>query len=163
MDVHWVVALKPRILCQHGTVGILYSFLNGGLLIMGLARIGLAQINHFALSFVSQEHVLVGVGLLLPTVMRPLFFRVFRVLPAAFGAVDQQQQPSLRLGVVVVHGRRITQRRITQSSEGALQYRGQTLEPLVGLRLTQPKALTEHGLEWIRLVVGPDKQQLFST
>ena len=95
LDRHHVCrfrALKAHILRQPGAVGIVNGFLVRDRLVVGLPGAGLAQIHHLPGAFVRQDHVLIGVGLFLPAVMFPLFFRVFRAVSTPLRAVQLHDQ-----------------------------------------------------------------------
>ena len=61
-----------------------YSF------VVGFARHGWAEIQHFLGVAAAQQKVLVGMGFLLATVVLTLFLGIFRALASSFRAVDQE-------------------------------------------------------------------------
>src|SRR5436309_5861488 len=85
-----VIPLEAGILVQDGLRRIGNGFGIGNLLVVRLAHACLAQEGD---AFPRQGHdddVLVGVRLLLAAGVQGLFSRVFRPLPSAFGAVDDE-------------------------------------------------------------------------
>src|SRR5947209_115278 len=84
----WLVPLESAFLVQGGTWRIGHAFPIGDALIRHPALVGLAQVVDTLAARVRNDHVLVGVRLLAAAVVRRLFFRVFRPLAPALGAVD---------------------------------------------------------------------------
>src|SRR5438132_4972550 len=85
-----VIPLEAGILVQDGLRRIGNPFVIGNLLVVRLAHARRAQEVD---AFPRQGHdddILVGVRLLLAAGVQGLFFQVFRPLPSAFGAVDDE-------------------------------------------------------------------------
>ena len=98
----WLVPLKPGVFVQHrlGRVGDV--LLIGHLLVVSPAGVGAAQEADALTVGVGDDHVLVGVCLLLAGVVCGLFFRVFRPLTTPIRAVDDQ--PGTLPGSRLAHG-----------------------------------------------------------
>src|SRR6266704_7123368 len=87
-----LIALESSILVQGGLRRIGDPFLIGYLFLMRLAGVRLAQVVNPLPPGVDDDHVLVAMLLLAPTVKRGLFFRVFRPLPPPLGGIDDQSR-----------------------------------------------------------------------
>src|SRR5438132_10639269 len=87
-----LIALESGILVQGGPRRIGDPFLIGYLFLMRLARVRLAQVVNPLPPSVDDDHVLVAMLLLAPTVKKGLFFRVFRALAPPLGGVDDQSR-----------------------------------------------------------------------
>src|SRR6185369_9042348 len=86
----WLVPLKSGVLVQHRLRRVGDGLLIGHRLVMPAARAGAAQEADPLAPGVANDHVLVGVRLLLARVVRGLFFRAFRPLATPLRAVDDQ-------------------------------------------------------------------------
>ena len=86
-----LIPLEPGILVQDGTGRVTQLRLVGDPLVIGLAGVSPAEEQDAFTGAADHEHVLVGVGLLLAAVVQRLFFGLFRPLPSALGAVDDDQ------------------------------------------------------------------------
>src|SRR6266478_4412123 len=87
-----LIALESGILVQGGPRRIGDPFLIGYLFLMRLAGVRLAQVVNPLPPGVDDDHVLVAMLLLAPTVKKGLFFRVFRPLAPPLGGVDDQSR-----------------------------------------------------------------------
>src|SRR5262245_61410317 len=81
------VALKASVFVQHRIRRIGDAFTIRNLLLVGLASVGLTQELHTPMRDADDDHVLVRVRFLLPTVGEGLFCRAFRPLAPALGGV----------------------------------------------------------------------------
>ena len=75
------IANEARIAAQDRIVGVLNLGIVGQRLVMRRPRQGRAQIAHPPAGGIDHDHILVGMGLLLATVMNDLFGRVFGARP----------------------------------------------------------------------------------
>ena len=127
---------------------------------MRLAGAGWAQVSHPLGPGVNNDHILVAVRLLLATIMQCLFFRVFRPLAAALSAIDDViaslDCSALRNGKLMS----VTLWFHAQGREGFQQHGQQTMDPLVRTGLAQAKQLAQDHLQWIRLLIHQDEEQL---
>lgn len=82
------IALKASVFTKDDSVRISNPFSIRRLLVMCLARTGGTQVGDPLRLRVNNDHILVTVGLLLTTVMKRLFFRVFRPLSATLGTIN---------------------------------------------------------------------------
>ena len=110
-----------------------YSF------VVGFASHGWTEIQHFLGMTAAQQKVLVGMGFLLATVVLTLFLGIFRALASSFRAVDQEIWLCFGYQGAVSHGFPIALRRHPHFRQRLLQDRQEQVNPVVGLRLTDPK------------------------
>ncbi len=130
------------------------------LLVMRLTCIGRTQIADSLGLRIDDEHILVTVHLLLATVMKGLFFRLFRSLAASLCAINDvirwlplaAFRPSKFLPFSFRHNPYRRQR--------ISEYRQQAMQPLVRTRLTHLKQLAHHDLKRIGFLIHQDEQQL---
>ena len=87
------IALKASALIQDGVVGIKERLVIGNLLVMDLPRIRLTQVAHSLSPGMHHYYIRVAVGLMFATVVRGLFFRALRALPAAVRPINDQFPP----------------------------------------------------------------------
>jgi hypothetical protein len=127
---------------------------------MGLADVGPAQeIDAFALQR-GDDHVLVAVRLLLPAVMRGLFFRVLRPLAPLFGPIDDELWRFRGRRLAPGKAARVPLRHDTPIIEGRPQDGQQPVDPRVHGRLTQTEEFRHDDLQGISPEIDEDKQQL---
>jgi len=154
-----LIPLESRILIQDGFSGINDVFLISNLLVVCLAGVGGTEKQDSFAHGIHHQDVLVGVGLLLATVEKSLFFRVFRPLAAAFGAVDDQL---VEFGGLASHRRQavaVSFRHHSQVIHGGLKHGQQTLKPIIGLRSTHAEQLTQNNLQGIGFQVDQEEQE----
>src|SRR5262249_11962298 len=132
----------------------------GNLLVVRLARARPAQeVDAFSRQG-RDDDVLVGVRLLLAGVVQGLFFRVFRPLPPAFGAVDDETWFRSGSGWTLGKASGIPLGTNAEIVQSPLEDRQQPMNPGVHPRLTQPKEFAHDSLKGIGLEVDQDKQEL---
>ena|SRR5271170_4382566 len=91
----WLVPLESRIFVQDRPRRIGNALVISNRLIVRLAGNSLAQEANPLTGYIRDDHVLVAVRLLLPTVMQRLFFRAFRPLAATFRPIDDEPRLAL--------------------------------------------------------------------
>lgn len=154
------ITLKACILTQRGLSGIRNLFAVSDLLVMGLARLGRAQVTDALRPRVDNDHILVRMHLFLATVMKRLFFRLFRPLAAALRAINnvirRLPRAAFRLGKLssVAFGHH------PEGDQSLAQDGQQAMDPFVRTRLTETKQRPQHDLQRIRFLMHQDEQQL---
>ena len=101
-----LIPLEPGILVQDGPGRVAQARLVGDALVVGLAGVRRAEEPDALPGAIDEEHVLVGVGLLLAAVVRRLFFGRFWPLSPPLRAVDDDQpgRPALRTRASALQG-----------------------------------------------------------
>ncbi len=154
----WFIALKARVFVQSsiGRGGDLRSI--DGFLVVDCAWYGRPEIDHFARQFMHQENVLIGLGLLLPTVVLLVPLGVGGPLPAAlrplqrgrWGAFQEQRTRGETAGVAFGG--------MASSGQGLWEHGEQVMHPGVGLRLTHSKLPRVQRLQRVGLLRDQNKQ-----
>src|SRR6266852_713410 len=154
------IALKTGILVERGVDGIGDLCLVGGFLVVCFTRLCRAEIDYLAGRLIDQQEVLVGMGLLLPTVVLLLLDRIGGALASAFGSINGQRwRPFLRQRAGA-DAARLTLRLQAQVGQRLLDNREQVMNPIVRLGLAQFKMQRMHGLERMGFLVDQNKQEL---
>src|SRR5438876_7256632 len=132
-----LIALESGILVQGGPRRIGDPFLIGYLFVMHLARVRLAQVVNPLPPRVDDDHVLVAMLLLAPTVKKGLFFRVFRPLAPPLGGVDYQSRRFPSGAWVLGKVRWVSLGEDSQVIEGRAQHGQQPMNPIIHPGQTQ--------------------------
>src|SRR5437868_2294474 len=155
-----LVALEARVLQQPGLARVADALALGHLLVVRLARVRAAQVADPTAPGVDDDHVLVGVGLLLAAVVQPLFLGVFRALAPPLGAVDDQigrlALPPLMPGETA--GAALGED--AQAVQGAHEDRQQPVDPAVRPGLAEAEEAAQQRLQRVGLLVDENEQQL---
>src|SRR5207248_1381971 len=139
--------------------GVADALALGHLLVVRLACIGAAQLADPLAGGVDNDDVLVTVGFLLPTVVEPLFFWVFRALAPPLGAVYDQLRRLVLLPLVLREPLRVAFGEAAQALQGAHEDWQQPVDPTVDLGLAQVEEAAQQLLQRIGLLVEEDEQQ----
>src|SRR5437868_5747336 len=143
----WLIPLEATILVQYCARRIDDAFLIGDGLVRHSAHVGLAQeVDALAVGG-GNHHVLVAVGFLPAAVVRLLFFRVFRALAAALGAVDDAPRPCLARRCRLGEGLRVALRKNPQLVEGLPKDGQESMQPVVYPRLAQAEEFRHDDLQ----------------
>jgi hypothetical protein len=116
----WLVPLESRIFVQDRARRIGNALVISNRLIVRLADSGLAQEADTLTGYIRDDHVLVAVCLLLPTVMQSLFLRAFRPLAAPFRPVDDEPRLALVSGLALSKATGVALRENSEIIEGTL-------------------------------------------
>lgn len=152
------IPLKAEVFPQFTVFGKAIAFLIGGGFVVFLASLSSAQPFDLLGSFLRDDNILDGRALFLATVVLPLPLRLFGPLDGPLGSVNDELQ--LRtLGQKLFQISRSTGWQLLFIAQSVVQQRGQTMDPLVGLRLAQPKQKAHHFLGGINLEIKQAKDQ----
>src|SRR5947209_9687336 len=132
-----LVPLEAAILVQHRAGWIVNALPIGDRLVRHAALVGLAQEVDAPAVGARDDDVLVAVQFLPPAVVRPLFFRVFRALAAALGAVDNAPRLLLRRCRCPGESLRVAFREDAQVVERLPEHGQEPMEPVVDPRRAQ--------------------------
>src|SRR6266446_4078707 len=155
-----LIPLKPQVLIQDGAGWIAQVLLIGNPLVVSLSGVRPAEEEDLLIRGLDHEHILVRVRLLLATVVKSLFFGVFRPLAAPLRAVDDEGTRSLRLDGPSLQPIAVSFRQDTQVIQGCAENRQELMQPVIRLGGTDTEELTQHHLKRIGLQVDQDKQEL---
>lgn len=103
-----------------------------------------AKRDYWTRRLVEQQHVLIGMRLLLPTVMRLLSLGVCGPLPSALGPVHGPRWRAFQKQGVGGKTARVTFGCKAYSGQGLLEHGQQLMHPIASWRLTQLKLQRVH-------------------
>jgi hypothetical protein len=155
-----LIALESGVLEQGGPRWIGDPFLIGYLFVMRLARVRLAQVVNPLPPSVDDDHVLIAMLLLAPTVKKGLFFRVFRPLAPPLGGVDDQLGRFPGGAWVLGKVRWVPLGEDSQVIQSRAQNWQQPMNPIIHPGQTQVEEFGHDRLERIGLEVDQQKQEL---
>src|SRR5262249_14834427 len=155
-----LVPLKTGVLVQDGPGRVLQVRLVGDALVMGLAGVRPAEEQDALIGAADQQHVLVGMGLLLAAVVQRLFLGLCRRLPPPLRAVKDDQRRPANAGPRSAQPAPSALRQEPQVVQGRAQDGEQVMQPIVRLGGTEVKELPEYDLERIGFQVDEEEEQL---
>src|SRR5690242_16188557 len=155
----WLITLEATIFIQGSLWRVGNPLRIGDLFLMRLARMCLAQVVNPLTPSVDEDHVLVAMLLLTSTVVKGLFFRVFRPLATPFRAVDDEPRVRLGRGLGLGKALGVALGADTEVVQSRLHDGQQALNPVVHAGLTEVEEFGHDGLEGVGLEIDQQKQQ----